>query len=122
MSIPSQPCKLALNNVLVTTDQNIILRSELIKSVNLDNLENGSVQIILLDGQESSVSGNNLLNFLYKWNPSVLEGRKLSWKKHAWAVHNLIGHPLMQILAFCKQYKLAMIIHDSTIPKPKGFK
>jgi hypothetical protein len=34
-----------------------------------------------------------------------------------WAVHNLIGHPLMQIFFMLKMEKLAIAIHDSTLPE-----
>ena len=50
--------------------------------------------------------------------PSILEHKKLKWKKHMWMIHNLIGHPLMQILAFCKLYRLAFYVHDITVPRP----
>lgn len=34
-----------------------------------------------------------------------------------WAVHNIIGHPLMYIL-YCMQLKsLASMVHDCTLPE-----
>ena len=34
-----------------------------------------------------------------------------------YAFHNIIAHPLMQILQFVGKHKLANKIHDSTLPK-----
>src|SRR5262245_60051509 len=31
--------------------------------------------------------------------PSAMEGKKLRWVRHAWAVHNLIGHPVLEFMA-----------------------
>jgi len=54
--------------------------------------------------------------------PSVLESRRLKWLRHAWWKHNLIGHPMMQILAFFGKYTAAMRMHDDTVPRPTGRK
>lgn len=54
--------------------------------------------------------------------PSIVEGKRFKWARNAWLVHNIIGHPLMQVLAFFGFYKLAFKIHDSTIPRPLGKK
>lgn len=66
------------------------------------------------------VVGIQAIDLLMIIRPSVLESRRLRWKRHAWAFHNLIGHPLMQILAFFKKYYLAMAVHDFTVPRPIG--
>ena len=68
-------------------------------------------------------SGFNALMTVYALTPTWLEGKSyIKWKGNSWVVHNLVAHPLMQLLAFCKCYKLAMYVHDSTVPKPTGFK
>lgn len=33
-----------------------------------------------------------------------------------WPVHNLIGHPLMQILELLGMSKIATRVHDETLP------
>lgn len=38
------------------------------------------------------------------------------WK--SWAIHNLIGHPAMQILSWFGLTKLGLKIHDATCPMP----
>jgi len=35
-----------------------------------------------------------------------------------WAVHNLIGHPLMQIMNWLNKNDIAKKIHDGTLPDP----
>lgn len=50
--------------------------------------------------------------------PSALEGQRLKWPKRAWMIHNLIGHPGMQLLALLGYYDLAMRLHEITIPRP----
>lgn len=49
--------------------------------------------------------------------PSIVEGRNLRAPKRAWAYHNLVSHPLMQILAFLKFYDLAFKVHDESVPR-----
>lgn len=33
-----------------------------------------------------------------------------------WAVHNLVGHPLMQIFSWLGMKDLAAKVHDATVP------
>ena len=51
--------------------------------------------------------------------PSALEGKRLRWARHAWALHNLVGHPLLQLLVWLGQTKLGMAVHDGTVPRPR---
>ena len=50
--------------------------------------------------------------------PQALEGRKGQYVRHAWAVHNILGHPLMQIFSWLGYPKLGLEIHDITVPFP----
>lgn len=78
---------------------------------------------------EITVHLNNNVNFLVKGSeatiiimslcPSALEGKEFRYAKHAWAIHNLIGHPLMQIFSWFHLTKLGIKIHDATVPDPK---
>lgn len=63
------------------------------------------------------------LEILWKLHPQSLEGQHfVRWHRHAWSIHNIIGHPLMQILSWFGYYELAIRVHDKTVPKPKGYK
>jgi hypothetical protein len=42
----------------------------------------------------------------------------LKYKRHAWAIHNLIGHPLMQIFSWLHLTEVGLKIHDATVPNP----
>lgn len=52
--------------------------------------------------------------------PAAVEGKRLRWARHVWAVHNLLGHPLLQVAAWLKLHKLGFWLHDSTVPRPLG--
>ena len=97
-----------------------------IREVDITNIEDLRLNIYLEDGPDvlriESVQGIQAIELLMALRPSVLESRRLRWARHAWAFHNLVGHPLMQLLAFFKKYKLAMQVHDSTVPRPLGRK
>lgn len=38
-----------------------------------------------------------------------------------WTVHNLIGHPLMQIFELLGMSKIATRVHDETLPSNRAF-
>ena len=38
-------------------------------------------------------------------------------KRFQWTIHNLIAHPLMEILFQLGFKKLSELVHDSTVPK-----
>ena len=80
------------------------------------------MDIFLLDGHIIKAQGIDALENAMLLKPSSLEGKRLRWAKRAWVIHNLIGHPLMQIFAFFGFTKKAMWIHDITVPKPLGVK
>lgn len=61
-------------------------------------------------------------DLLMRLAPQCLEGKRLRWFRHAWAFHNLVAHPAMQLLAFLGMGKLGVKIHDLTIPRPVGKK
>jgi len=62
------------------------------------------------------VNGIEALNVIMALAPNVLEGKRGKYRKNAWAVHNLIGHPLMQILSWLSLKEAAVKVHDLTIP------
>lgn len=68
---------------------------------------------------ETSIEGADALEAAMLLNPACLEGKRLRWAKHKWLVHNLIGHPLMQLFAIFKCYRCAFWIHDKTVPMPR---
>ncbi len=106
----------------VLSDDCVINLHHVVK-VDLDELDDSlTVKVHLQDASVVRIEGTHAIHFLMLTKPSVFEGRRFCWPRYAWVVHNLIGHPLMQILAFARKYDWAMYVHDATIPKPRGKK
>ena len=101
-----------------------IYKKEDILEIDINEIENLKINVLIGASYtfRINIEGIDEINFIYRCCPHVLEGKRLKWLKRRWMVHNLIGHPLMQIFAFFKCYNLAMKIHDCTIPKPIGEK
>lgn len=60
------------------------------------------------------------LELAYAVKPSAVEGKRLRYARGSWMVHNLLGHPLMQVLALFKLYRWAFWVHDKTAPRARG--
>jgi hypothetical protein len=106
--------------VLKAQDDLIPLYS--IQRIDIERLENGEVDIITYDGTTHTARGFDAIEAVWAIKPSAMEGRRLKWKKGAWAFHNLVAHPLMQLLAWCGMTRRAIWLHDVTTPYPQGFK
>lgn len=63
------------------------------------------------------VKGVEALNLIHATCPNVLEGKRGKYKRNAWMIHNLIGHPVMQILCWLGLHTLGIKVHDLTIPE-----
>lgn len=106
----------------VKTDDNLVNIDD-ISVVDLSMLEKKyQVKIQTKNGLSMIATDLNAIELVMQIRPSALEGKKLLYGKFVWYIHNLIGHPVMQLLAFFRLYKLAFWIHDNTVPKPLGFK
>lgn len=100
---------------------NSVVNREQISSLDLTRLEDELiVTVITKTNHTYKASELNAIELLMQLRPGALEGRRLRWAKNVWYVHNLIGHPVMQILAMFKFYKAAMWVHDITVPRPLG--
>lgn len=106
----------------IKIDYNLININD-IKVINLSLLNSETIIVTLFDNTEYEVHGFPALELVWILKPSCLEGNpNIKFKKHMWSIHNLIAHPLMQILAYLKLYRWAIWIHDVTVPKPIGIK
>jgi len=74
------------------------------------------------NGLSFRIEGIDALESAMALRPSALEGKRLLWAKGAWHFHNLVGHPLMSILAILGLHRLAFVVHDGTVPRAKGKK
>lgn len=96
---------------------NSTIRLDTIEAIDDSKIEQWFIVVKHKHG-EDTVSGFFAVELLWMIKPGALEGKRLRWKKNVWVIHNIIAHPLMQILSFFKCYKTAMWIHDITTPKP----
>lgn len=83
-------------------------------------LEQGYVQVYHINNDiPEGVRNAEALQLIMMLYPSVLEGKRGRYWKLAWAVHNLIAHPVMQILSMLYLHKWAIWVHEVTVPCPK---
>lgn len=85
-------------------------------------LTDGLIDVTFIDWQtggrlSDTISGYGGEELIQMLRPTALEGKRYEWRKHAWAIHNIIGHPVMQLLAWMRLYKAAMWVHDVTAPR-----
>jgi len=98
-----------------------IINTDYIRQVDSISLVGkGYIRLIFTDNRVPEiVEGPEAFNIVMTLCPSALEGKRAKYAKHAWAVHNLIGHPLMQICSWLKLTRLGIKIHDATVPEPE---
>jgi hypothetical protein len=97
-----------------------VINTDLIERIDFSNIEDLRLTVYFKNSKPTVVIGIQTIDILMAIKPSAFESRRMRWYRHVWMFHNLVGHPLMQMLAFLKQYKLAMRVHDLTIPRPLG--
>ena len=99
---------------------NKLVNSDFIEWVDFTNLvKSNYIRVYYVDGEAENVDGPEAFNLIIKICPAALEGEDAKYAKHAWSIHNLIGHPLMQICAWFHLTSLGLKIHDITMPNPK---
>ena len=81
-----------------------------------DFVKHNVVHVYYRSGEMEAVEGAEAINLIMLLCPAVLEGMQAKHTRHSWAIHNLIGHPLMQILTWLGMTKMALWIHDVTVP------
>jgi hypothetical protein len=95
-----------------------VINVDAVTSVDCSRVEALEVTVHHRDGVEE-VTGADAIDVVMALRPSVLEGKRLRWVRNAWAVHNLVGHPLLQIFVWVGQRRLGLAIHDATVPRPR---
>ena len=101
---------------------NLVISRINVLAIDTTDLEDLRIVLTTLSHGDVEVHGIQAIEAVMLLKPSALESRRLRWVKRAWSIHNIIGHPLMQILAWFRMYKAAMAVHDFTVPKPRGRK
>ena len=103
-------------NKFLKTDTGIVSIDD-ISSIDCSRIEQLIVIVTTKQGKDLKATELNALELVMQTRPSALEGKRFKATKFAWAIHNLVAHPLMQIFALFGFYKLAFWLHDSTVPK-----
>lgn len=109
-----------MQRLFIKAGQDLIPVAEVTRA-DISDVENGVVDIFC-GAERRRLEGFDALEAVMLLNPSALEGRRLRWMKNAWAFHNLVAHPVMQVLVWLGFKKAAIRLHDATVPKPVGFR
>jgi hypothetical protein len=96
-----------------------VINVDTITWIDYSNLvKNGYIKIYDSHNNQQYVEGTQAFDVVMRLCPEALEGEQAKYHKHAWAIHNLIGHPLMQIFSWLHLTALGIKIHDNTVPNP----
>lgn len=101
---------------------NKLYNEKSIMKIDCSKISNLIIDLYLISNEIIRVEGIEAIEIAMQAKPSIVEGNRFKFRKNAWIIHNLFAHPLMQIFAFFRAYKLAIWIHEITIPKPIGQK
>ena len=105
---------------MIRIGDRIVCRED-IRVIDMTHLDELRVRVHLAEpGEPVELRDAQAVDLLMRICPSVFEGPRLRFARHAWAVHNLIGHPVMQICAWLGKPKLGLWVHDVTVPTPLG--
>lgn len=100
----------------------LLIAPDNVLAIDTSDLENLRIVVTTKTHDDVEVTGIQALEAVMLMKPSAFENRRMKWAKHVWSIHNLIGHPMMQILAYLQLYKAAIKVHDATVPRPQGRK
>lgn len=110
-----------LNQTRALKAGNVLIPIENVTKIDISSVEHEEVRIYTAQ-EIHTAYGFDAIEAVMLFKPSSLEGRRLRWKRNAWAFHNLVGHPIVQIIAWMGFKKQAVRFHDWTTPTPRGFK
>jgi hypothetical protein len=100
---------------------NTLVPVDAIDGVDISGLEQGFVTVTT-GGRVLEARDFDAFEIVMLLRPAGVEGRRLRFAKNAWALHNLVAHPLMQVLVWLGFTKAALRLHDATVPSPVGLK
>lgn len=95
----------------------VVEESEILE-LDCTELQSYRVSVLLCSGRGLNLEGQQALDLVMAVKPSAVEGKRLRFARQAWAFHNLIAHPGLQLLVWLGFTKLGMKLHDSTVPRP----
>lgn len=100
-----------------------VFSSEDVERLDLSSMEESETLLVKLKADDDWIvaSGFDAIEILMAMKPSAAEGTRLRFRKHAWAFHNLIGHPVMQVLAWMGFKRSAIRFHDWSAPSARDY-
>lgn len=93
----------------------------LITSMDASHVVSEGTVSVTLSGRPEAVilRGDNAIDLIMLVQPNLIEGMRHTYsRRHPYLIHNLIGHPLMQLLEVAGWPRFGVWIHDRTLPKP----
>lgn len=99
-----------------------VVQMDDIRSLDCSRLEQLEVVVVLRLGERIELRDQQALDVVMAVKPSAVEGKRFRFAKQAWAFHNLVAHPGLQLLSWFGLHKLGFKLHDLTIPRPLGKK
>lgn len=98
---------------------NKIINANSVEWIDYSNLPSrGYIKVYCRDSIGEVVDGPAAFDVLMRLCPEALEGKNLKEQRGRWAVHNFLGHPLMQIFSWLGFKRMGLKIHDATVPNP----
>src|SRR5262245_38379097 len=90
-----------------------------ITTVDLARIEALEVTVHHRDGVDVA-RDHDAIDVVMALRPSALEGKRMRFARRAWVIHNLLGHPGMQVLAWLGLRELGLRLHEATVPRGGG--
>ena len=87
-----------------------------ITEIDLSNFDLQGVLKVTTSLGTYTCCGVYAIETLLALKPSALEGTPVRWLRGSWTVHNMIGHPLLEILARLGLARWGLRVHDWTVP------
>lgn len=94
-----------------------VINAATIRWIDTHDLEAGMI-IVHHDDEATEITGSMAVEAIMLLRPSALEGKRMKWVRRAWMRHNLIGHPLLMLLALVGRVDLGLKVHEATVPRP----
>lgn len=91
-----------------------------IREIDLRGMEREGSLRVIRRGDRGAIElvGAEAVDLVMRLDPAFFEGRRFRWVRSSWALHNLVGHPLLQLLAWVGHTPLGLRVHDATVPRP----
>ena len=67
-----------------------------------------------------TVRGDDAVDLVMLVDPSLIEGKAMTYSARAWTLHNMVGHPCMHALTLLGWHRMSKYVHDRTLPRPVG--